>query len=231
MVNKVILVGRLGRDPELRYTGSGTPVANFSLATDERWGSGGETQKKTEWHNVVVWSKLAEICNQYLTKGRLVFIEGRLQTRDWKDKDGNQRRTTEIVASDMKMLGGRPEWGTPGGSDRAGGNQGLRIGQRHGSRDYRRRHSFLTSPFRGLDDLHAQPVQLPPGQLGFLGIRVKTDEAGEGSNGFVVLLQLHLGRGFLVVGTGRHIGLGVHVEHFPQTPEWPARSDPASGGR
>ncbi len=107
MVNKVILVGRLGRDPELRYTGSGTPVANFSLATDERWGSGGKTQKKTEWHNVVVWSKLAEICNQYLTKGRLVFIEGRLQTRDWEDKDGNQRRTTEIVASDMKMLGGR----------------------------------------------------------------------------------------------------------------------------
>ncbi len=115
MVNKVILVGRLGRDPELRYTASGTPVANFSLATDERWGKGGETQKKTEWHNVVVWSKLAEICNQYLTKGRLVFIEGRLQTRDWEDKDGNQRRTTEVVASDMKMLGGRRDGETPVG--------------------------------------------------------------------------------------------------------------------
>ena len=109
MINKVILVGRLGRDPELRYTPSGTAVANFSLATDERWSSNGETQSRTEWHNIVVWSKLAEICNQYLTKGRLVFIEGRLQTRDWEDKDGNKRRTTEIVATDMKMLGGRRE--------------------------------------------------------------------------------------------------------------------------
>ncbi len=109
MINKVILVGRLGRDPELRYTPSGTAVANFSMATDERWSSNGETQSRTEWHNIVVWSKLAEICNQYLTKGRLVFIEGRLQTRDWEDKDGNKRRTTEIVATDMKMLGGRRE--------------------------------------------------------------------------------------------------------------------------
>lgn len=109
MINKVILVGRLGRDPELRYTPSGTAVANFSMATDERWSSNGETQSRTEWHNIVVWSKLAEICNQYLTKGRLIFIEGRLQTRDWEDKDGNKRRTTEIVATDMKMLGGRRE--------------------------------------------------------------------------------------------------------------------------
>ena len=109
MINKVILVGRLGRDPEMRYTPSGTAVVNFSLATDERWSSNGETQSRTEWHNIVVWSKLAEICNQYLTKGRLVFIEGRLQTRDWEDKDGNKRRTTEIVATDMKMLGGRRE--------------------------------------------------------------------------------------------------------------------------
>ncbi len=109
MINKVILVGRLGRDPELRYTPSGTAVANFSMATDERWTSNGETQSRTEWHNIVVWSKLAEICNQYLTKGRLIFIEGRLQTRDWEDKDGNKRRTTEIVATDMKMLGGRRE--------------------------------------------------------------------------------------------------------------------------
>ena len=114
MINKVILVGRLGRDPEMRYTPSGAAVANFSLATDERWSSNGETQKRTEWHNIVVWSKLAEICNQYLTKGRLVFIEGRLQTRDWEDKDGNKRRTTEVVASDMKMLGGRQEGGPPG---------------------------------------------------------------------------------------------------------------------
>ena len=107
MVNKVILVGRLGRDPEMRYTASGTPVANFSVATDEVWGREGERQTRTEWHNIVVWSRLAEICNQYLSKGRLVYIEGRIQTRDWEDRDGNKRRTTEVVALDMKMLGGR----------------------------------------------------------------------------------------------------------------------------
>ena len=116
MVNRVFLVGRLGRDPEQRFTASGTAVTNFSLATDERWkDQSGERQTRTEWHQIVVWGRLAEICNQYLTKGRLVFIEGRLQTRDWEDKDGNQRRTTEIVASDMKMLGGRREGETPVG--------------------------------------------------------------------------------------------------------------------
>jgi single-strand DNA-binding protein len=110
MVNKVVLVGRLGRDPEMRYTGAGTAVANFSVATDERWNTrDGESQNRTEWHNIVVWSKLAEICNQYLTKGKLVYIEGRLQTRDWEDRDGNKRRTTEIVATEMKMLGARSE--------------------------------------------------------------------------------------------------------------------------
>lgn len=110
MVNKVVLVGRLGRDPEMRYTNSGTAVANFSVATDERWNSrDGESQNRTEWHNIVVWSKLAEICSQYLQKGKLVYIEGRLQTRDWEDRDGNKRRTTEIVATEMKMLGARNE--------------------------------------------------------------------------------------------------------------------------
>lgn len=110
MVNKVILVGRLGRDPEKRYTKTGTPVVNFSLATDEVWGSReGNRQTRTEWHNVVVWSRLAEICSEYLTKGKLVYLEGRLQTREWEDRDGNKRRTTEIVASEMKMLGKRSE--------------------------------------------------------------------------------------------------------------------------
>ncbi len=110
MINKVILVGRLGRDPEMRYTNSGTAVANFSVATDERWNTrDGESQNRTEWHNIVVWSKLAEICSQYLQKGKLVYIEGRLQTRDWEDRDGNKRRTTEIVATEMKMLGARNE--------------------------------------------------------------------------------------------------------------------------
>ena len=108
MVNRVMLVGHLGRDPEMRHTSSGTPVTNFSVATDERWkGQNRERQTRTEWHNIVVWSKLAEICNQYLSKGRLVYIEGRIQTREWDDRDGNKRRTTEIVASDMRMLGPR----------------------------------------------------------------------------------------------------------------------------
>ncbi len=110
MVNRVFLVGRLGKDPEQRFTSSGTPVTNFSLATDERWkDQSGERQTRTEWHQIVVWGRLAEICSQYLNKGKLVFIEGRLQTREWDDRDGNRRRTTEIVASDMQMLGSRSE--------------------------------------------------------------------------------------------------------------------------
>ncbi len=105
MVNKVILVGRLGSDPEVRYTQDGTMVTNFNLATDEQWKDkeGGKIQK-TEWHRIVTFKKLAEICGSYLAKGRLVYIEGRLQTRSWDDKDGNKRYTTEIVASNMQML-------------------------------------------------------------------------------------------------------------------------------
>ena len=108
MVNRVILVGHLGRDPEMRYTSSGTPVTNFSLATNERWNNqNGERQERTEWHKIVTWNKLAEISNQYLTKGQLVFIEGRIQTREWDDRDGNKRRTTEVIASDMRMMSPR----------------------------------------------------------------------------------------------------------------------------
>ncbi len=110
MVNKAIIIGRLGRDPELRRTANGTAVANFSIATDESWNTrDGEKQTKTEWHNIVVWSRLAEICAEYLQKGKLVYIEGRLQTREWEDRDGNKRRTTEIVANEMKMLSGKNE--------------------------------------------------------------------------------------------------------------------------
>ncbi len=107
-VNKVILVGRLGRDPEMKYTATGTPFCRFSMATDDSWtdkGSG-ERQERTEWHSIVVWDRLAEICNQYLTKGRLVYIEGSLQTREWDDQDGNKRKTTEVRARDMVLLGG-----------------------------------------------------------------------------------------------------------------------------
>src|SRR3954469_2942849 len=120
-INKVILVGRLGRDPEMKYTSGGTPFCRFSIATDDNWtdkGSG-EKQERTEWHSVVVWDRLAEICNQYLTKGRLVYIEGSLQTREWDDKEGVKRKTTEIRANDMVMLGG-------GGGGEGGGGGGPR---------------------------------------------------------------------------------------------------------
>lgn len=106
-VNKVILLGRLGQDPELKYTPGGSPVCNFSLATTESWtDKAGAKQEKTEWHRVVVWGKLAELCNQYLAKGRQAFLEGRLQTRSWDDKDGNKRYTTEILASTVQFIGG-----------------------------------------------------------------------------------------------------------------------------
>ncbi len=109
-VNKVILVGRLGKDPEVKYTQSGVPVARFSMATDEVWkDQSGEKQQRTEWHTIVAWRKLAEICGQYLNKGKLVYIEGRLQTRNWEDKDGNKRYTTEIQADNMVMLGGKSD--------------------------------------------------------------------------------------------------------------------------
>ncbi|HEV2298833.1 MAG TPA: single-stranded DNA-binding protein [Candidatus Acidoferrales bacterium] len=109
-VNKVILVGRLGRDPETRYTGSGQAVANFTMATDSTYKDrAGERQKRTEWHRIVAWGKLAEICQQYLKKGSQIYIEGRLQTREWEDKSGQKRSTTEIVASDMRMLGSRAD--------------------------------------------------------------------------------------------------------------------------
>jgi single-strand DNA-binding protein len=110
-VNKAILVGRLGRDPETRYTSGGQAVANFTLATDETYKDrSGERQKRTEWHRVVLWGKLAEIAQQYLKKGMLVYVEGRIQTRQWEDKrDGQKRQTTEIVGTTMRMLGSRGE--------------------------------------------------------------------------------------------------------------------------
>ena len=105
MVNKATLIGRLGKDPEVRYTPDGTMITNFNLATDEQWkDKNGEKVQKTEWHRIVTFGKLAEICGNYLVKGKLVFIEGRIQTRSWEDKDGVKRYTTEIVASNMQML-------------------------------------------------------------------------------------------------------------------------------
>ncbi|MBW1697874.1 MAG: single-stranded DNA-binding protein [Deltaproteobacteria bacterium] len=108
-LNKVILIGNLGRDPELRYTPDGTAVATFSIATSDTWNdkTTGEKKERTEWHRIVAFRKLAEICGEYLSKGRQVYIEGRLRTRDWEDKEGNRRTTTEIVADQMLMLGSR----------------------------------------------------------------------------------------------------------------------------
>ena len=109
-LNKVQLIGRLGRDPEVRYTQAGKSVANFSIATSERWkDKSGTMQERTEWVNIVAWEKLGEICGEHLAKGRLVYVEGKLQTREYQDKDGNARKTTEIVARDVQFLGGRDE--------------------------------------------------------------------------------------------------------------------------
>ena len=109
-VNKVILVGRLGKDPEVKYTPSGAAVAKFSVATDEVFKDrSGEQQKRTEWHNIVVWNKLAEICGQYLTKGKQVYIEGSIRSRQWEDQTGNKRTSYEIIASRMQMLGSKAD--------------------------------------------------------------------------------------------------------------------------
>jgi single-strand DNA-binding protein len=117
-INKAILVGNLGKDPELRYTASGQAVATFSLATTEKFkNKGGEQQERTEWHNIVAWGPLAEICGKYLVKGKQIYCEGRIQSRTYDDREGNKRYITEIVISDMQMLGGRPsEEGGSGGA-------------------------------------------------------------------------------------------------------------------
>ncbi len=108
-VNKVILIGRLGRDPEVRYTQSGTAVTNFTLATSRTYKKENEKIDETEWHRVVAFGRTAEICGEYLQKGKQVYVEGRLQTREWEDKDGNRRWTTEVIIERMQMLGARAD--------------------------------------------------------------------------------------------------------------------------
>jgi single-strand DNA-binding protein len=115
-VNKVILIGNLGKDPELKHTSGGTAVATMTVATNERFkDKSGEWQDRTEWHTVVLWQRLAEIAAEYLKKGRSVYVEGRLQTRSWEDKQGQKRYTTEVVASDLVLLGGGSGRGEDGG--------------------------------------------------------------------------------------------------------------------
>jgi single-strand DNA-binding protein len=129
-VNKVILVGRLGQNPEVRYTPSGAAVANFSVATNESWtDKSGQKQERTEWHRIVVWGKLAELCNQYLSKGRQAYIEGRLQTREWNDKDGNKKYTTEVQAQTVQFLGGGA--GASAGEGRQSQGQNRDFGNGH----------------------------------------------------------------------------------------------------
>jgi single-strand DNA-binding protein len=125
-LNKVMLIGNLGKDPEVRYTASGQAVTGFSMATSEKFkGKSGEMEERTEWHNVTLWGKLAEIAGEYLSKGKTVYIEGRLQTRKWQDKSGNDRYTTEIVGEKMQMLsakGDGPRRGADASSEPVGGS-------------------------------------------------------------------------------------------------------------
>jgi len=127
-LNKAILIGNLGKDPEIRYTPGGLGIANFNIATSETWNNkDGAKETRTEWHRIVAFGKLAEICGEYLSKGKQVYIEGRIQTRDWEDKDGNKRYTTEIVANQMLMLGSRDAGDSArsqGGMGGGGGYQG-----------------------------------------------------------------------------------------------------------
>ncbi|MAG31427.1 MAG: single-stranded DNA-binding protein [Deltaproteobacteria bacterium] len=133
-VNKAILVGNLGRDPELRQTPNGQSVCNFTLATSENWtDKSGERVERTEWHRIVAWGRTGEMCAQYLSKGRTVYVEGRIQTREWEDKDGNKRYTTEINANTVNFIGPRTGGGSgesSGGSHSGGGGGG---GHRGGS--------------------------------------------------------------------------------------------------
>lgn len=118
-VNKVILVGNLGADPEVRFTPSGQAVANFRIATSESWtDKSGQKQERTEWHRIVVWGKLGELCGEYLAKGRQCFVEGRLQTREWTDKENKKNYTTEVVATNVVFLGGRDGAGAGAGPGR-----------------------------------------------------------------------------------------------------------------
>ena len=120
-INKVILIGNLGKAPEVRFTPSGQAVANFTIATNETWNDkSGQKQERTEWHRIVVWGMLAELCGQYLSKGRQCYVEGRLQTREWNDKEGKKNYTTEVVAQTVQFLGGKGE-GAPAGQGRSNG--------------------------------------------------------------------------------------------------------------
>jgi single-strand DNA-binding protein len=124
-VNKVIIIGHLGADPEVRFTQGGAAVANFRMATTDTWkDKNGQTQERTEWHRIVVWGKLAELCGEYLKKGRQCYVEGRLQTREWTNKENQKQWTTEIVAQQVTFLGGRGDGAGPAKGPSMGSSQG-----------------------------------------------------------------------------------------------------------
>ena len=155
-VNKVILVGNLGRDPEVRFMPNGEAVCNFSIATTDNWkDKSGAKQERTEWHNIVMYRKLAEIAGEYLKKGRPVYVEGRLQTRKWQTKEGQDRYTTEIIADQMQMLGGKD-----GGSSNASYDGGM--DQSSGGSDYNQ----ASSPGQGQAKQTGSPAQKAPAQSG-----------------------------------------------------------------
>jgi single-strand DNA-binding protein len=144
-VNKVILIGNLGADPEVRFTPGGQAVANFRIATSESWtDKNGQKQERTEWHRIVVWGKLAELCGEYLKKGRQCYVEGRLQTREWTDKENKKNYTTEVVATSVTFLGGR-DGASAGGGEGGGGRRGGGSFSRGGDADF-------GAPPPGMDD-------------------------------------------------------------------------------
>ncbi|WP_342378895.1 single-stranded DNA-binding protein [Myxococcus stipitatus] len=135
-VNKVILIGNLGADPEVRFTPGGQAVANFRIATSESWNDkNGQKQERTEWHRIVVWGKLAELCGEYLKKGRQCYVEGRLQTREWTDKENRKNYTTEVVANAVTFLGGRDAGDGMGGGGGGGGRRQFGGQQQRGGMD------------------------------------------------------------------------------------------------
>jgi single-strand DNA-binding protein len=136
-VNKVILIGNLGADPEVRFTPGGQAVANFRIATSETWNDkNGQKQERTEWHRIVVWGKLAELCGEYLKKGRQCYVEGRLQTREWTDKENKKNYTTEVVANSVVFLGGRDAGAGEGMGSRRGSGSGAGSYSRGGGEDF-----------------------------------------------------------------------------------------------
>ena len=160
-INKVILIGNLGQNPEVRYSPSGQAIVNLSIATSEAWtDKNGQKQEKTEWHRVVVFGKLAELCSQYLAKGRQAYIEGKLQTRSWQDKDGQTRYTTEVVAQSVQFLGGNAGAGRSQGDAQASAPAAQAYGNNNNNSNYGNSNSNAGSaaPSYGDQQFNAEPT-------------------------------------------------------------------------